>query len=98
MPLSARRASLRDAAAEDHSLQFSIPQRYTTGMPQCPFCEHENPSREDRCANCGASLTSIAAERGDGNPYTAPQTVSTAEESIHELLAAGRKIEAIKLY
>jgi len=52
----------------------------------------------DRCANCGAALTTIATQRDGDNPYTAPQTVSAAEESIHELLAAGRKIEAIKLY
>jgi ribosomal protein L7/L12 len=72
-------------------------------MPRCPFCENENAPGAERCASCGAALTTIAAERDDDNPstdnpYTAPQTVSAPEQSIRELLAAGRKIEAIKLY
>jgi hypothetical protein len=74
-------------------------------MPNCPICEHENPIDADRCASCGAALTSIAEARDEGTAGQASSGTQHAssqdrpmQELLGDLLARGRKIEAIKVY
>jgi ribosomal protein L7/L12 len=71
-------------------------------MPSCPFCEHENSTNADHCGKCGAALTTIAESRDDDANADAAAAENSAERPMHELLgellARGRKLEAIKLY
>jgi ribosomal protein L7/L12 len=68
-------------------------------MSSCPFCQQENTSGVDRCAHCGAALTTIADSRhADLDPESAAGPASPLDERIRELLAEGRKIEAVNVY
>ena len=59
-------------------------------MPRCTFCDHESPPGAQRCRNCGADFLSPSG------PTSGPQ--DALERQVRELLAEGRKIEAIKVY
>jgi ribosomal protein L7/L12 len=58
-------------------------------MIQCPSCRHDNPTESHFCGQCGAALAGTA-RAGDA--------AAALERQVLELLAAGRKIEAIKVY
>jgi ribosomal protein L7/L12 len=70
-------------------------------MHACPFCQHENASAADRCASCGAALTTIAESRDDDD-HSALQPEHNAQQSleaeIKNFLGSRGKIEAIKHY
>jgi hypothetical protein len=92
------------SAAADRSLKDR--------MPRCPFCKHENATGADRCASCGAALTTIAESRED--PQTSPAAQASAVEpqslgrdrppsgelanQLEALLRRGNLIGAIKRY
>lgn len=56
-------------------------------MPQCVFCDHNNPAGARTCQKCGAELSS-----------TAENEERTSDATIADLLIRGEKIEAIKRY
>ena len=70
-------------------------------MPVCPFCQHENAPAADRCASCGAALTTIAESRDDDD-HSFLQSTSSARQTlvaeVKNLLGSRGKIEAIKHY
>ena len=71
-------------------------------MPQCPFCQHDNPPRADRCTKCGAALNTIAESRDENDEGSFPQENAarpqTLEAEVKDLLGSRGKIEAIKHY
>jgi ribosomal protein L7/L12 len=70
-------------------------------MPQCPFCQHENPPASDRCTHCGGALTSIAESRDEEDNESQPPKTSVSESleaEIKNILGSRGKIAAIKYY
>ena len=77
-------------------------------MPRRTFCEHDNPPGADRCAHCGAALTSIAESReedqsavplADRAASQQPSHLSgELAEQVESLLRRGNLIGAIKVY
>jgi ribosomal protein L7/L12 len=76
-------------------------------MPRCPFCKHQNPVHADRCGECGAALTTIDVSRAEENALSAARADASNERDraadnfafeLQELLRAGNKIAAVKLY
>ena len=81
-------------------------------MPRCTFCEHENALAADRCASCGAALTSIAESREDPQTIPLAQAAAVGPQSVgrdrppsgeladqlDSLLRRGNLIGAIKIY
>jgi ribosomal protein L7/L12 len=69
-------------------------------MPNCRYCNHDNPPTAERCANCGAWLRQSASPQAAGTPPPQPPPAWTddLEAAVIPLLAAGRKIEAVKVY
>lgn len=56
-------------------------------MITCPHCDRANPPENRLCAGCGAALAT------EIQPSTAD-----VEARVRQLLADGRKIEAVKIY
>ncbi|QDT48446.1 hypothetical protein Pan258_24880 [Symmachiella dynata] len=58
-------------------------------MTKCSICEHANPPLARECESCGMQLTLDSdAAAADGQ----------IQDRVHQLVAEGNKIEAIKLY
>lgn len=67
---------------------------------RCRLCGHQNPDKTERCERCAAWLVQSADVGGvvpaPGAPSAAgPEALSV---QVMELIAAGRKIEAIRVY
>lgn len=58
-------------------------------MTKCSICEHANPPLARECESCGMQLSL------DNDTSAADGRI---QDRVHELVAAGKKIEAIKLY
>jgi len=82
-------------------------------MPKCPFCDVQNPVEAVTCNECRAELQqpSLQTSPDAGNQAAAPPLPAEADEAFSPdesadpfevelcgLLAAGRKIEAIRRY
>ena len=59
-------------------------------MPRCTFCNHDNPPGVRSCQYCGADFP------GPSGPT--PGSQDALERRVRDLLAEGRKIEAIRVY
>src|SRR3954463_13121445 len=62
----------------------------TLTMPRCTFCNQDNPPGVRSCRSCGADVP-------DSSGPT-PGSQDALRRRVRDLLAEGRKIEAIKLY
>ncbi len=58
-------------------------------MTKCSICEHANPPLARECESCGMQL-SLDSDAAAAN--------SQIQDRVHQLVAEGNKIEAIKLY
>jgi hypothetical protein len=81
-------------------------------MSRCPFCQHDNASGADRCASCGAALTTIIESREEAHSTPSAQALPGRTSSpdptlrpsgeladqLEPLLRGGNLIGAIKVY
>ena len=71
-------------------------------MGTCRFCDHQNPAGAERCDKCGGPLPvedQVAGSAAqDGSENIAPASADPLDSQILQLMRAGRKIDAIKLY
>jgi ribosomal protein L7/L12 len=58
-------------------------------MPICPFCSETNPAEAEVCQKCGNAIPREASAEGEPDE---------SEKELVNLLADGKKIEAIKIY
>ena len=64
-------------------------------MPQCNFCDHDNPAGDNVCAKCGAELPGAMEREQSPAPEQNPGGL---EQEVLAILKGGTKIEAIKVY
>jgi hypothetical protein len=72
-------------------------------MPSCSTCNADNASTSSYCSACGAALEDSPPNSYAGQPADASATKDSAPTSpgdvqLLELLRAGKKIPAIKIY
>ena len=64
-------------------------------MPKCPQCGSENVEGTPLCRECGATLRTVS----DGEPASGMTGELSADDArVVELVQAGKKIDAIKVY
>lgn len=71
-------------------------------MATCRFCDHQNPPDAERCANCGGPLP-IESQAPFSAAQESPEEIASPsadplDSHVLQLMRAGRKIDAIKLY
>jgi|GEM_PF-2467445 len=70
-------------------------------MPSCRVCGHDNPETAERCEKCLAWLVQQSDVSGVVPPPGTPRPPPADDDLLSQvagLLAAGRKIEAIRVY
>ena len=71
-------------------------------MTSCRFCDYQNPAGAERCEKCGGPLSvegrALASATPDKLESIAPPSADPLDAQVLQLMRAGRKIEAIKLY
>jgi|GEM_PF-801962 ribosomal protein L7/L12 len=72
-------------------------------MPSCPTCNADNASTSSFCSACGAALEDTLANPYASEPASRSPTEDAAptnpgDSQLLELLRAGKKIHAIKIY
>jgi hypothetical protein len=71
-------------------------------MGTCRFCDHQNPAGAERCEKCGGPLPvegqTLASATPERLESIAPRSADPLDSEVLQLMRAGRKIEAIKLY